>query len=163
MANIESIDCCPQFNPLPWDSKILEWNEKKFVKDKVRTLFYMPLNFGSVITKIMKKIAEAQISAPEWLCLSDSTSAWNMDIYLAVDEVVSGLENVTISGTFFSKVYEGNFKNAKKWCTDFEAQTKKIGLEISKTYMWYTTCPKCAKKYGNNYVVVIGKIEKTEK
>jgi hypothetical protein len=31
--------------------------------------------------------------------------------------------------------------------------------KIKKWYMWYTTCPKCAKKYGKNYVVVIAEIE----
>ncbi|MCK7469725.1 MAG: 60S ribosomal export protein NMD3 [Desulfomicrobium escambiense] len=25
--------------------------------------------------------------------------------------------------------------------------------------MWYTTCPKCAKKYGKNYVAIVGAIE----
>jgi hypothetical protein len=24
-----------------------------------------------------------------------------------------------------------------------------------RMYQWYTTCPKCAKKYGKNYVVII--------
>jgi len=24
--------------------------------------------------------------------------------------------------------------------------------------MWYTTCPKCAKKYGKNYVVIIAEV-----
>jgi hypothetical protein len=24
-------------------------------------------------------------------------------------------------------------------------------------YMWYTTCPKCAKVYGKNYVVILAK------
>ncbi len=26
-------------------------------------------------------------------------------------------------------------------------------------YMWYTTCPKCAKKYGKNHVVILGAVE----
>ncbi|HZH72463.1 MAG TPA: hydrolase [Mariniphaga sp.] len=25
--------------------------------------------------------------------------------------------------------------------------------------MWYTTCPKCAKKYGRNFVVIVGKVD----
>jgi hypothetical protein len=36
---------------------------------------------------------------------------------------------------------------------------KSKGLNITKEYMWYTTCPKCAKKYGKNYVVIVGKID----
>jgi hypothetical protein len=58
-----------------------------------------------------------------------------------------------------SKVYEGPFKDTKKWCDDFEAYAKEQGYEIKKWFMWYTTCPKCAKKYGKNYVVIIAEIE----
>jgi len=160
MTDIENIDCCPKFDPVPWDSKILTWDNKKFVKSKVKTFFNMPLNFGGVITKIMKKTETSQVANPEFLCLSDHTSMWNMDIYIAVSDVVSGLENTTISGSFFSRVYEGSFKNTEKWCKDFKSHAEKIGLEINKTYFWYTTCPKCAKKYGKNYVVIIGQISK---
>ena len=154
--------CCQQFDPVPWDSKILEWDNKKFVKDKVRTFFYIPLNFASVIKRIIKKISNAQVPAPDSgdICLSDHTSKWNMDIYLAVDEIIGGLENITMSGSFFSRVYEGSFKNTKKWCDDFKFHAEKIVLNIRKIYMWYTTCPKCAKKYGKNYVVIIGEINK---
>ena len=34
-----------------------------------------------------------------------------------------------------------------------------VKLNIGKWYMWYTTCPKCAKKYGKNYVVIVGQIQ----
>ncbi len=154
------VPCCPEFNPVPWDSKILEWDNKKFIKDKVRTFLYMPLNFGSVIKKIMKKAEKEESFSPDYLCLSDHTSKWNMDIYLAVEEVIGGIQNITMSGSFFSRVYEGNFKDTGKWCSDFKSHAEKAGLNIGKIYMWYTTCPKCAKKYGKNYVVVIGKIDK---
>ncbi|HLE31541.1 MAG TPA: hydrolase [Bacteroidota bacterium] len=43
-----------------------------------------------------------------------------------------------------------------KWCKDFEAYAKGKHLDVKKWYMWYTTCPKCAKKYGKNYVAIIG-------
>jgi len=32
-------------------------------------------------------------------------------------------------------------------------------LAVKKQYMWYTTCPKCAQKWGKNYVVIVGQIE----
>ena len=41
---------------------------------------------------------------------------------------------------------------------DFENQAKSKGLSVKKVYMWYTTCPKCAKKYGKNYVAVVGEL-----
>lgn len=151
-------ECCPKFNPAPWDDKTFSWDNKRFVKDKVLTIFNLPLNFGPVIKKIMAQVEKAGATTPDNLCLSDH-SKWKMDIYVAVDKEIPEAENVTLSGRFYSRVYEGNFKETGKWCQDFEVQVKNKGLNIKKWYMWYTTCPKCAKKYGENYVVIIGQVE----
>jgi len=151
-------ECCPKFNPTPWDGKMIEWHYKKFIKDKVFTLFYMPINFGSVITRLMKKTEKAGAKVPDWLCLSDHTSKWNMDLYLAVDKEVADIENVALSGKFWTKVYEGPFQDTGKWMKDFENFAKEKKVKVKKMYMWYTTCPKCAKKYGKNYVVIVGQI-----
>jgi len=152
-------ECCPKFDPAPWDEKTIEWENKKFIKDKVFTLFYMPMNFGSVIKRMMKKIDSANVKNVEWMGLSDHTSKWNMDLYLAVDNEVPDAKNVTISGKFLTKVYEGPFKDTGKWIKNFEEYTKKENLKIKKQYQWYTTCPKCAKKWGKNYVVIFGEME----
>lgn len=152
-------ECCPPFDPTPWDDKVFVWENKKFIKDKVFTFFYMPVNFGSVMIRLNKKVAKAAATFPDWLCLSDHTSRWNMDLYLAVDKEVPTAYNVTLSGKFFSKVYEGSFKETGKWCKDYEALAKSKGLHVKKWFMWYTTCPKCAKKYGKNYVVIFSEVE----
>lgn len=152
-------ECCPKFNPAPWDDKIFQWDNKKFIKDKVFSLFYIPINFGSVIKKLTAKIEKAGAKTPDWMGLSDHTSKWNMDIYIAVDKEIPNAENVTLSGKFFSKVYEGDFKETGKWCKDFGKRAEEKGLKIKKMYMWYTTCPKCAKKYGKNYTVIMARVE----
>jgi len=157
-SNIKPTGCCPIFDPDPWNDKIFEWDNKKFIKGKVFTLFFMPLNFGQVMTKLMAMVEKAGAKTPDNLGLSDHTSKWNMDIYLAVDKEVPGADNITLSGKFLSKVYEGDFKETGKWCKDFENYAKSKGCAIKKWYMWYTTCPKCAKKYGKNYTVIIGQI-----
>lgn len=151
-------ECCPKFDPSLWDEKILDWNRKKFIKDKVFTLFFMPLNFGMVMKRMFAKVNQAGASFQDGMGLSDHTSKWNMDIYAAVDKDVPGAENTTISGTFFCKVYEGDFRNTGQWCKDFESVVKEKKLDVKKSYMWYTTCPKCAKKYGKNYVAIVGQI-----
>lgn len=157
--NAQDQTCCPKFEPAPWDGNLLQWDDKKFIKDKVFTLFYMPMNFGSAMKRLDKKVREADATMPDYLCLSDHTSRWNMNVYLAVDKEIPNAENVRLSGKFLSKVYEGPFKNTGKWCKDFEKYAESKNLKIKKWYMWYTTCPKCAKKYGKNYVAVIGQVE----
>jgi hypothetical protein len=151
--------CCPEFEPTRWDGKLIEWKNKKFIKDRVFTIFYMPISFGEVMKKLDEMIREYGSTIPDFLCLSDHTSMWNMDIYLAVDKEIPELENITISGKFFSKVYEGSYRNTGKWCKDFEAVARNRNMSIKKRYMWYTTCPKCAKKYGKNYIVIMGKTD----
>ena len=152
-------DCCPKFDPIPWEEKTFEWDNRKFVKDKVATLFYMPLNFGGVMKKLDAKLTKADAKVPDYLCLSEHTSKWNMNLFLAVDKQVPGAENTSLSGKFFSKVYEGSFQETGNWMKDFETVAKNKNLSVKKEYMWYTTCPKCAKKYGKNYVVVVGQVE----
>jgi hypothetical protein len=160
MNDNKNTECCPPFDPVAWDNKILEWNDKKFIKDRVFTLFYIPINFGSVVKRMMRKIEKAGAKAQDWMGLSDHTSKWNMDLYVAVDREIPDALNVTLGGKFFSRVYEGDFKNTKEWCDDFTKSAREKNLKIEKMYMWYTTCPKCAKKYGKNYVVVIAKVVK---
>jgi len=152
-------ECCPKFDPAPWDDKIIEWKDKKFIRDKVLSFFNMPVNFGKVMTRLNAQVEKAGVAIPDWLCLSDHTSKWNMDIYLAVDKEIAGADNVTLSGKYFSKVYEGPFRDTGKWCKDYENLAKTKGLKTKKWYMWYTTCPKCAKKYGKNYVTILAEVE----
>ncbi len=147
--------CCPEFDPNPWDDKNFEWHDKVFAKGCVRTFFYMPLNFGGIMKKMDQKIRAAGADWSEGICLSDHTSKWNMDLYISVDKIVSNLENQIFTGKFYSKVYEGPFKEVHNWMKDFGQVLEKMGNKDAKTYIWYTTCPKCAKKYGKNYVVML--------
>ncbi len=151
--------CCPPFNPENWDDKVIEWQDKYFVKDKVFTFLNMPIGFGKTMKRLDQKVRDANASMPDWLCLSDHTSVWNMNVYLAVDKIIPNAENVSLSGKFFSKVYQGPFSDTGKWVRDYAIKAQLKGFNIKKMFMWYTTCPKCAKKYGKNYVAIIGEVE----
>lgn len=151
--------CCPEFNPEAWNEKRHTWKEKKFARDRVFCFFYIPLTFGSAIRRLMKKLEKAQAQCPDWLCLSDHTSKWNMDIYLAVDRDLPNTIMQTVSGQYLSKVYEGPFRDTRIWCDDFAAYAKREGVTPGKTFMWYTTCPRCAKKRGKNFVVIVAEIK----
>ncbi|OJX91289.1 MAG: hypothetical protein BGP01_12825 [Paludibacter sp. 47-17] len=150
--------CCPPFDPAPWDDKVIEWTDKLFVKQKVVSFWYIPLNFGKVMTMLMKATEKHHATVPDWLCLSDHTSKWNMDLYLAVDRELPGFRHVKLSGKYYTRVYEGDFSQTGAWGKEYEQQAKERSLKTGKLYMWYTTCPACAKKYGKNYVVFFGEI-----
>jgi hypothetical protein len=156
--NKNEFECCPPFDPTGLDDKIIKWKDKTFIKEKVRTFFFMPLNFGSAMRKLSKKMENSNAESPDWLCLSDHTSKWNMDVYLATDKEVTGSITYKLTGEYYCKVYEGPFKDTGKWAKDYNNRLLEKGLKAEKLYMWYTTCPKCAKKYGKNHTVFIGKV-----
>jgi hypothetical protein len=64
----------------------------------------------------------------------------------------------SISGTVMTKVFEGPYKNIGKWAKEMYDYVKSKGKAVDKIYFFYTTCPKCAKAYGKNYVVVFAKV-----
>jgi len=151
--------CCPIFNPEPYDNKIFEWKSKNFVKARVKTMFFMPLNFGKVITRTITEIDRSGAKMPEGMCLSDHTSRWNMDILLGVDKEIDGMDNVKLDGKFLSRVYEGSYSKTDEWCKDFTKAAAEQGFSVKKWYMWYNYCPKCAKHYGKNYTTIICEVE----
>lgn len=157
--NKEIAECCPRFNSEPWDGKEIIWEHKKFVKDRVRSFLHIPINFGGVMVKNMALIEKAG-AKPEGdlIVLSDENSLWGADIFLEVGKDVPGAEITEISGTFLTKVFEGPYKDMGKWVKEMKENVKGNGKEMKKLYFYYTTCPKCAKKYCENYVVLLAQV-----
>lgn len=151
--------CCPRFNPEPWNEKEVTWADKLFLKDHVRSFFHIPVNFGQVMVKDMEKIKAAGALTAEPLMLSDEKSLWGSDLYIAVTKEFPGAEMAKISGTFLTKVFEGDFKNVARWVKEMGAFVKAKNREMKKLYFFYTTCPKCAKHYGKNYVVLVADVK----
>jgi len=150
--------CCPKFEPEPWNEREINWRDKRFVKDRVRSFLHIPLNFGSVMKRNMALIEAAGAKSDEPIVLSDENSLWGADVYIAVTKDVSGAATTTLSGTFLSKVFEGPYQNVRKWIEEMKRFVASRGKEIKKLYCYYTTCPKCAKKYGKNYVVILAQV-----
>lgn len=151
--------CCPRFNPDPWDGKTITWQDKRFVQDRVTSLFHIPLNYGAVMTRVEAAIraAGAKLEAP--VMLTDENSMWGADVFVEAGKDVPGAKMVTLSGTFMCKVFEGPYSQVGHWVKAMKARMSSVGKSFSKLYFYYTTCPKCAKKYGKNYVVLLAQIE----
>ena len=142
--------CCPRFNPEPWDEKEVTWQDSLFIKDHVRSFLHIPLGFGKMMVRNVEKIKDADALLPEPIMLSDENSLWGSDVYIGVSKEVPQAENVKISGTFLTRVFEGPYQDTGKWVKEMKSFVKAKGKEMKKMYFFYTTCPKCAKYYGKN-------------
>lgn len=156
---IKPTGCCEPFNPEPWTDKEITWKNRLFVKDHVTSFLHIPLNMGQKIVKNMELIDQAKAQAPHQLMLADEKSLWGSDIYIDVAREVPGAQMATLSGTFLTKVFEGPYQNAGRWAKEMQAYVKTKGKGLKKLYFSYTTCPKCAKMYGKNYVVLFAQID----
>ncbi len=150
--------CCPRFDPGPWNEKEITWQDKLFLKDRVRSIFHIPLNFDKIMVENMEKIKAADALAPSPLMFMDENSLWGADVFIAVEREVPGAAIERMSGTFLSKVFEGPYKDAGKWAKEMTGYVRSKGKEPKKVYFFYTTCPKCAKHYGKNYTVLLAKV-----
>ncbi len=150
--------CCPRFDPEPWDGKTLTWQGKCFVQDRVTSLFHIPLNYGAVMTRMEATIraAGAKLEAP--VMLTDENSMWGADVYVEASKDVPGAKMATISGTFMCKVFEGPYSQIGSWVEAMQTWLASEGKTSGKLYFYYTTCPKCQKKYGKNYVVLMAQV-----
>lgn len=158
MSSEVETGCCPRFNPEPRDAKEVNWEDRLFLKDTVRSFLHIPLNFGLVMVKNMQKIESAGAHIPEPITLADDKSLWRTDVYIAVDKEVPGAEMDKISGTFLTRVFEGGYKNSGKWMKEMKAYVASKGKQVGKMYSFYTTCPGCAKVYSKDYVVLMAKV-----
>jgi hypothetical protein len=78
---------------------------------------------------------------------------------MTVTKEVPDALNVRLSGNFLSRVFDGPYNAVPKWFKEMEDYARKSGKKAIKQYFYYTTCPKCAKKYGHNYVVAFAQVE----
>jgi hypothetical protein len=153
-SQIQSTGCCDPFNPKPWQDKEIIWKDKLFVKDHITSFLHIPLNMGNIITKNMELIEKAGAKASYQLMLTDEQSLWGADIYIDVAKTVPEARMAMLSGTYLTKVFEGPYQNVGKWAMEMKEYVENKGQKLKKMYFSYTTCPKCAKAYGKNYVVL---------
>jgi hypothetical protein len=151
-------ECCPRFDPEPWDGKELAWAGKRFVKDRVRCFLHIPFNFGAIMKRNIDLIQAAGAKPEVPVILSDENSLWGADVYIEVTKEIPDVEMASISGTFLCKVFEGPYRNMRTWIENMKGFVRSKGKSLHKMYFYYTTCPKCAKKYGKNYVAILAQV-----
>lgn len=154
--------CCPEFDPTLWENKEHHWDNKLFLKDSVPEVFHIPLPgvYGKAITRMWKKAEEAG-AAPareNFLLLAYDPSPFKGELYMSITKEIPGEENVKISGTFFSKVFDGPYNKVPRYIEEANSYLATLGKKAKRYYFNYAYCPKCAKKYGHNFIVALAEV-----
>lgn len=151
--------CCPRFKPDDWDNQTLHFEDKLFLRAITKSALHVPINMGSVFSEAQTSIENAGAQDENQIAvLSRDLSPWKAEHLFAVTKDVPDHEMIRLSGDFTTKVFEGPYKDAKKWYDEMTETAKTSGRDAEEVYFFYTTCPKCAKTYGENYVVGFAKL-----
>jgi hypothetical protein len=155
---IADTGCCPRFDPEPWQDQEISWRNKPFIKDHVRAFFHVPFNVGRMFAKEQALIESSGARDTEGVVLSDESSLWGADYYFAVSKDVPGADMAKLSGTYLTKVFNGPYWKVSDWMEEMRDYAAARGKDVEHFYCWYTTCPQCAKAYGENYVVLFAEV-----
>jgi len=157
--SVNTTGCCSKFNPEGWDGQELRFYYKEFVRATTKSLLHMPLDMGQVFSRVMGHIEDADAyNADNCIVLSRDLSASEAEHLFSISQPVPEEEAATLTGDFITKVFEGSFRHVKKWYEEMEDLVRFKGKTPTDVYFFYTTCPKCAKSYGKNYVVGVARL-----
>jgi len=159
----EQENCCPRFDPTPWDEKIHEWHDKLFIRDSVKQILHrpMPSSMKRTIGRMwqLAKDSGADPNIKDFLLLAYDPSPWRSELYMTVTKEVPGADNVRLSGRYITKVFDGPYNSPPKWVKEMDSFVKSKGKTPKKYLFYFTTCPRCAKVYGHNYAVVFAQVD----
>lgn len=155
--------CCPRFEPEGWDGRYLHFVDKLFVRATTRSVMHLPVNMDRVFTRVQKRIEDAGVQDPSgYFVLSRDLSATQGEHLFAVKGPVPEEEMTTLTGDYMTRVFEGPYRKAADWVHEMEVAVKARGHAPGDIFMFYTTCPRCARVYGKNYVVGVAEMRKSE-
>ena len=160
-TNQNETGCCAVPNVKAWDDQTVEFNNRHFIRMYTRSFLHVPINMSKVMAALQTtaETAKAEMPPQEAMILSRDISPWKAEQLYSATKRVTGADNVVLSGTFMTKVFEGPYKNARQWYEQLTSYVTQSGHKIKQTYFFYTTCPKCAKHYGKNYVIGLAKVD----
>ena len=153
--------CCYPLDTSLWNEKTHTWKDKLFLKDEVRQILHIPINMSSVVSRMFKKIedANAMPEVKDFLMLAYDPSPWKSEIYMTVTKNIPDGKMTTLSGTFISKVFDGPYHHVPQWIKEMNEYLTSHNQKAIKYYFHFAYCPKCMKKYGHNYCVAFAQVK----
>jgi hypothetical protein len=159
--NKEAI-CCPVFDPARWNEQTYTWENKMFIRGTMPQFLHFP--FPGMIRRIMKKLwkqaaeAEAEPGQEDFLMLTYDLSPWKCEFYMSVTQAVPGADNVQLSGTYFTKVFDGPYSMVPQYINEMDILLAQKDMLAKKYYFYEAACPLCDRRYAVNNIVVFAQI-----
>lgn len=135
-TNKNETGCCPVPNIDAWQDNEVSFDNMKFIRMYTKSILFVPLNMGKVMTQIQKTAEDANAAMPanQVMILTRDISPWKAEQLYAVSKSIKGADNITLNGTYLTKVFEGPYQNAKKWHDSLIEYAKSNGKKVGDVY-----------------------------
>ena len=130
-----------------------------FVTGKVTTFLQRPINFESTRRMLKHQAKTENARTLENMALCEHVSEWKMRLYLAVDKDIYVKNSMKMTGTYYSKVFEGDISNVRKCSNYFDDIIYHKGANESRVYIWYISNKMYKTRDNKNYLVFITRID----
>lgn len=150
--------CCARLDPEAWDARRFQWTARPFLRDRVRSFLHVPLNFASVVTRAHEAVeaAEAYPKRPFWL--THQVSPWASDFLIALDHEVPSTRVERLSGSYLTRMFVGPYRHVRAWIQEMDRYVLAQGFRMRRALFYYGQCPRCARHYGENQVVLFAEL-----
>ena len=103
--------------------------------------------------------AQANIpDAKDALVLFRDPTPFKSEIYYSVTKEVEGANNTMLSGTYSAGVFDGPYNSVPKHIKEMDKRLASEDKKAKDYYIHYAYCPKCAKKYGQNHMILFAEV-----
>ncbi len=159
-TNRNETECCAFPNIDQWDKQHFTFHDQHFIRAYTHSFLFMPLNMGKVMKQLNETVmmSNSDLPSENAIILSRDISPWKAEQLYGVSRPIDGQDNVSLNGEFISMVFEGPYRNVKNWYKEIQKYVVNKGHRAEQIYFFYTTCPKCSKHYGKNYVIALAQI-----
>ncbi len=151
-------ECCPPFDPEPWDKQELHWENRRFVKDRVRSLLPHPAEHRHIGTARYRPDSSGRHFPETMVILSNENSLWGADVYIEVTKdipVPTWRPSPERSSRRSSRGRIETLENGSKRCRITSgAKARERSNSTSST----PPAPSVQKKCGKNYVAILAQV-----
>lgn len=146
--------CCKRLSPDEWDRKEIVWRDKPFYKSHYLSFLHVPVNIGGKIREGVDLVRGVGLEA-EPMVLSKNDTMWGADILIPIKNKTDVFKTELVTGRFLTRLFEGHFGDMRRWIKETKKYCAEKGCNAQENILWYATCPKCAKKFGDKVQVVV--------
>lgn len=148
---------CPTLAPALWEGTRHAWKDRPFWVEPYRAIAHIPLGIGKKLERLLPDLKARGLLAEPVQVLFRNDRFFGGELWIALSREEPGAAAGKISGEFFSKYFEGHYRDAGVWYRKTAEACQAAGSEPREILAWYATCPKCAAKRGAVQAVLFAK------